>query len=308
MKWLFIIDPLEKLNKDTDTTYPIMVESYNRKIDVFAAEINNLFFENKAKVSARKINFKQIIKVYKEKIFHLDDFDLIFMRKDPPYDLAYHYATNILSFSRKITVNSAQCLRDFNEKLIALNFPQLGPKTIVSSNEKEVFDFIKKHNDFTVIKALDSFQGRIVEKVHFGNKNLKNTIRKFTLNGKLPVMVQEYLPNIIKGDKRILILGGKILGAVNRILVKGSFISNFGQGGSGHKTQITKKEKDIVKELAPFFKKNRIHFAGLDIIDGYLTEINITCPTGLQHINKLENKNLEKEVVDYFIKLIPNNA
>lgn len=304
MKWLFIIDPLDKLNKNTDTTYPIMVESSNRKIDVFIAGINDLFFDNKAKVSARKTSFKHKVKVYKKRMSHLDDFDLIFMRKDPPYDLAFHYATNMLSFSRKKVVNSAQSLRDFNEKLIALNFPQLVPKTIVSSNEKEIFNFIKNHNDFTVIKALDSFQGKTVNKVHFNNKNLKKTIKKSTLNGKLPVMVQEFLPNVLKGDKRILVLGGKTLGAVNRIPPKGSYLSNFGQGGTGYKTKITKKEKNIVKELAPFFKKNKIYFAGLDIIDGYLTEINITCPTGLQHINKLENKNLEKEVVDYFIKLV----
>lgn len=304
MKWLFIIDPINKLNTDTDTTYPIMVESFNRKIDVFIAEITDLFFDDKIKVNVQKTNFKYKLDVSNKRIFLLDDFDLIFMRKEPPYDLAFHYATNMLSFSRKKVVNSAESLRDFNEKLIALNFPELIPKTIVSSDENEIFEFIKKHNDFAVIKALDSYQGRIVNKIHFKNKSLKKNIKKFTLNGKLPVMVQEFLPNIIKGDKRILVLGGKILGAVNRIPKKGSYLSNFGQGGTGYKTKITKKEKNIVKKLSLFFKKNNIHFAGLDVIDGYLTEINITCPTGLQHINKLENKTLEKEVVDYFIKLI----
>ena len=120
-------------------------------------------------------------------------------------------------------------------------------------------------------------------------------------------MVQKYLPNIVKGDKRVLVLGGRILGAVNRIPKQGSYLSNFGQGGIGHKAVVTEKEEEIVKKVSPFFKKHGIHFAGLDVIDGHLTEINITCPTGLQHINKLEDKRLEKEVVDYFEQLAGKN-
>lgn len=301
MRWLFIIDPLNRLHKNTDTTYPIMKESIGRKIDTFIAEIGDLFFDKKAMLLAQKIDFKTKIAISNKEPFLLDEFDLIFMRKEPPYNYAFHYATQLLSFCGKKVVNSPQSLRNFNEKLIALNFPELIPDTLVSSNLDHIIKFIKKFSEFAVIKALDSYQGKSVNRVRVNDKNLENKIAESTKNGKIPVMVQQFLPNIVKGDKRILVLGTKILGAVNRIPKDGSYLSNFGQGGSGHKTEVTEREQNIVERLAPFFKKNGIHFAGLDVIDNYLTEINITCPTGLQHINRLENKKLEIDVVDYFV-------
>lgn len=301
MRWLFIIDPFNRLHKDTDTTYPIIKEAVGRRIDTFIAEIGDLFFNKKAMLFAQKIDFKTKIAISNKESFLLDEFDLIFMRKEPPYNYAFHYATQLLSFCRKKVVNSPQSLRNFNEKLIALNFPELIPDTLVSSNRDQIIKFIKKFSEFAVIKALDSYQGKSVNRVRANDKNLENKIAESTENGKIPVMVQQFLPNIVKGDKRILVLGTKTLGAVNRIPKDGSYLSNFGQGGSGHKTEVTEREQNIVERLAPFFKKNGIHFAGLDVIDSYLTEINITCPTGLQHINRLENKKLEIDVVDYFV-------
>lgn len=301
MRWLFIIDPLNRLHKDTDTTYPIMKEAIGRRIDTFIAEIGDLFFDKKAMLLARKIDFKTKIDISNKESFLLDEFDLIFMRKEPPYNYAFHYATQLLSFCGKKVVNSPQSLRNFNEKLIALNFPELIPDTLVSSNRDQIIKFIKKFSEFAVIKALDSYQGKSVNRVRVNNKDLEDKIAESTRNGTIPIMVQQFLPNIVKGDKRILVLGTKTLGAVNRIPKDGSYLSNFGQGGSGHKTEVTEREQNIVERLIPFFKKNGIHFAGLDVIDSYLTEINITCPTGLQHINRLENKKLEIDVVDYFV-------
>ncbi len=303
MRWLFIIDPLNKLHKATDTTYPIIKEASLRSIDTFIAEISDLFFDKEAKLYAQKIDFKCKTNISDKKLFSLDAFDLVFMRKDPPYDFAFHFATQLLSFNERKVVNAPRSLRDFNEKLIILNFPELIPETLVSSNQKQIIEFIKSCGDFAVIKSLDSYQGKGITRVRTDEKNLQQHIAEFTQNGKMTLMVQQFLPNIVYGDKRILILGGEILGAVNRIPKEGSYLSNFGQGGSGHETEITKQERAIAKKLALFFRENGIHFAGLDVIDGYLTEINITCPTGLQHINGLENKRLENTVVDYFADL-----
>ena len=303
MKWLFIIDPIEKLNPETDTTYALMKEAFSRKTETFIATIQDLQFEKVAKVSAQRIQFARTHSVGQKKIFLLNDFDLILMRKEPPYDLGFHYATELLSLAKTKVVNSPQALRDFNEKLITLQFPELMPETLVSSNVDQICKFIKSKNIFFIIKALDSFQGRIIQKVHSKNAGFKKVIETSTDGGKMPIMVQEFLPNIIKGDKRVLILGGKFLGAVNRMPKPGSYISNFGAGGTGHKTMLTAKEQSIVKRVGPFLLKQGIHFAGLDIIDGRLTEINITCPTGLQHINRLENRKLEKDVVDYLERL-----
>ena len=296
MRWLFVIDPLEKLNISTDSTYAIMKESFNRDIEVYFCAINDLFFEKKAKAKASQFSGNK-----QKAAFLLDDFEMIFMRKEPPYDLAFHYATMILSLCNKPVVNNPKSLRVFNEKLILLNFPKLMPDTIVSSDENKIIEFVKK-NKSAVIKLLDSYQGRFVYKLDKSEKNLKRLVKKLVL--KNPVMVQKFLPNVVKGDKRILILGGKIIGAVNRVAKKGSYLSNFGQGGRGEKTSVTPNDKKIANEVSGFLLKNGIHFAGLDVIDSYLTEINITCPTGIVQINNLENKKLEKQIVDYFEKMI----
>ena len=304
MKWLFIIDPIEKLNTETDTTYPVIRESHHRNIDTFTATIQDLFFNDSLKISAQKIEFNDSLRIVEKDVYSIDDFDLIFMRKDPPYDMEYHYTLCLLSIANKPVVNSPQALRDFNEKLIILNFPEFIPKTLVSADEDKIYNFINEHNDTVVIKALDSYQGKIIERLHPNDKELNEAVSRFTEHGTYSVMVQEYLPNIINGDKRILVLGEKILGAVNRMPKENSYLSNFGQGGTGYKTRVTSDEKRMIEKLIPFFLEHGISLAGLDVIDGYLTEINITCPTGLQHINKLENKKLETEVVDYYTKFI----
>ena len=296
MRWLFIIDPLEKLNILTDSTYAIMKESRLRGIEVYFAIINDLFFDKKAKVKASQFSSNK-----QKSAFLLDDFDMIFMRKEPPYDMTFHYATIILSLCNKPVVNNPKALRDFNEKLIVMNFPKLIPDTLVSSDENKIIEFVKK-NKSAVIKLLDSYQGKFVYKMDESDKNLRSSVRKLVLEN--PVMAQRFLPNVVKGDKRILILGGKIIGAVNRVAKKGSFLSNFGQGGRGEKTEITSNDKKIADEVSGFLLKNGIHFAGLDVIDSYLTEINITCPTGIVQINNLEGRKLEEEIVDYFEKMV----
>ena len=296
MRWLFIIDPLEKLNISTDSTYAIMKESNNRNIKVYFCTINDLFFDKKAKVKASQFSSKK-----QKAAFLLDDFDMIFMRKEPPYDMAFHYATILLSLCNRPVVNNPKSLRYFNEKLILLNFPKFIPDNIVSSDENDIIDFVKK-NKSAVIKVLDSYQGRFVYKLDESDKNLKRLVKK--LVSKNPVMVQKFLPNVVKGDKRILTLGRKIIGAVNRVAKKGSFLSNFSQGGRGEKTRITPNDKKIANQVSMFLLKNGIHFAGLDVIDSYLTEINITCPTGIVQINQLEGKKLEKDIVNYFEKMI----
>lgn len=303
MRWLFIIDPIEKMNPKTDTTYALMEESHSRNISCFIADVNDLFFDKKAGVNASEITFKNsALKSGNKNSFELDDFGLIFMRKEPPYNLAFHYATCLLSLCKKPVVNSPRALRDFNEKLIALNFPSLMPKTFVSADEKKLLNFINENNH-VVLKSLDSYQGKSVSEAHKNDSNIKQTISKLTIKGTVQIMAQEFLENVHEGDKRILMLNGKIIGSVNRIPKQGSFVSNFGQGGKGAKTEITPNDKIIADAVSGFLVRNGIHFAGLDVIGKYLTEINITCPTGLKQINALENRHLEKEIIDYFERI-----
>jgi len=307
MKWLFIIDPIEELNYETDSTYAIMKEAFRQGIEVFYCTVQDLFYKNQVSCISR--SFFLTDKYYdlgQSNISLLDSFNIIFMRKDPPYDIAFHYATELLSLSKSLVINSPQALRDFNEKLIILPFLEYIPDTMVTASELQIKDFLKGHSDGFILKSLASYQGRSVEWITKDDEDSKKLLKAYTKNFTTPVMIQEYIPDVQIGDKRILVLGGKIIGAVLREPLKNNYLANLGQGGIARKTTITDLEKEIVNSVSEFLLKNGLHFVGFDVIGEYLTEINITCPTGILHINKLNNIILEKQVVDYFLNLVKN--
>lgn len=304
MKWLYVIDPFETLNPETDTTYAIMRESAQRGIPSYICTIQDLYFDHTVAGNVRPFTFgPDGPQVGGTESQLLDEFNLILMRKEPPYDLAFHYATALLSLTATPVLNSPRALRDFNEKLIILNFPTVIPKTFVSADLDELKRFTTRPEHGVVVKSLDSYQGKMVHKLAKEDANLHDLLQATTQGGSLPIMVQEYVPAIAEGDKRIILLSGEILGALKRMPSAGTYISNLGAGGTEHRTTITPQERDIVATIRPLLIQHHIHFAGLDVIGGKLTEINITCPTGLQHINRLEDQCLEKDIVDRFQEL-----
>lgn len=290
LEWLVVLDPIEGLVSKTDTSLAIINQARDSGISVDTATIEKLFFENRAAVIATDGSGKQQVKA-------LRSYSLIFMRKEPPYDLAFHYATQLLSLSGTLVVNSPSSLRDFNEKLIALPFVKYMPPTLVSANLEVIEDFLNRHGA-GVIKSLDSFQGKAVQKIEASDHT---TITSFTDGGKYPVMVQKFLDNVYKGDKRVMILGDKFIGAAMRRPKKG-YHANFASSDA-LRTELTAREQTIVAEVGPWLLKHGIHFTGLDLIDEQLTEINITCPTGIIQISALERRNLAEEIVDYFVKI-----
>jgi glutathione synthase len=209
----------------------------------------------------------------------------------------------MLSLARKPVVNSPRALRDFNEKLAILRFPGLIPETGVFSSKGAIRAFLDAHRAGIVVKSLDSYQGRSVTLVKRDEPDFEGKIAGITKNFSTPVMIQEFLPSVYDGDKRILVLGGEAIGAVDRIPKKGSFLANFGQGGTGRKTRITERERDIVDAISGFLVENGLHFVGIDVIGGFLTEINITCPTGIVQIDQLDGVTLETDIVSYFVDL-----
>ncbi len=305
MKWLFIIDPIESLNYKTDSTYAIMKEAYHQEISVFFCCTYDIFFKEGVKCISKSFSFTAgNYSVVAEEVYKLDSFDIIFMRKDPPYDMSFHYCTELLSLAKTLVVNSPQALRDFNEKLIILPFKEFIPETVVTSEKSQFESFLRNHENGFILKSLASYQGRSVVWINKDDKNSEETIRKYTDNYTIPVMIQEYLPEVRIGDKRILVLGGKIIGAVLREPKDNNYLANLGQGGIARKTDITERENDIATRLSKFLVKNGLHFVGLDVIGDFITEINITCPTGIVHINQLNNVILEKEIVEYFHNLV----
>ncbi|CAG0906833.1 unnamed protein product, partial [Cyprideis torosa] len=279
MRWLIVLDPLEGLALKTDTSLAIMTSARARNIEVDTATIEDLSFSGEARVFVRDGQGDVAS-------LSLDSYDLILMRKEPPYDLAFHYASQILSLTTTKVINSPRALRDYNEKLIALPFFEFMPPTLVSSRCRELIDFIAQY-DRCVIKSLDSFQGKSVALVEQGDLQV---LKERTEGERIPVMVQQFQEGVFEGDKRVLLAGGKVLGATLRRPRKG-FHANFANS-EALRTVLTGREEEILARVGPWLVERDIHFTGLDLIGEQLTEINITCPTGIIQISELEKKDL----------------
>lgn len=287
MPWLVVLDPIDGLAPKTDTSLAVINEARRQNIEVDTATIEDLYFEEVAAVLASTADGNTISR-------KLGDYKLVFMRKEPPYDLAFHYATHLLSLSGTRIVNSATALRDYNEKLIALQFSEYMPPTLVSSRPQLITDFIERHGT-CVIKALDSFQGKSVQKIE---REDVDTIAAFTSGGTSPAMVQQFQERVYEGDKRVLMLGDRFIGAAMR-KPKSGYHANFASSDA-LATELTEREQKIVDKLGPWLLAQDIHFTGLDLIGEQLTEINITCPTGIIQVGELYNRDIAKEMVDYF--------
>ena len=286
-----MLDPIEGLISRTDTSIALINQARIMGITVDTATIEKLFFETFAAVQASDADGREDIRA-------LRDYDLILMRKEPPYDMAFHYATQLLSLAETLVINDPSALRDFNEKLIVLPFRKYMPPTLVSSECNLIEDFLKR-NGRCVIKALDSFQGKSVRKIELSDKEM---VLSATAGGKHPIMVQKFQDRVYEGDKRVIMLGQRFLGAALRRPKKG-FHANFANSDA-LRTSLTSREEEIITALGPWLVKHGIHFVGLDLIGEQLTEINITCPTGIVQIAELEDRNLAEEIVAYCVNLV----
>lgn len=306
MNILFIIDPLETLHLETDTTFIVMAEAYRRGHGVWTATLKDLFIKHNipcgkmTKITIRA-DKKKTWKALTQKEATLESMPVIFMRKDPPFSIDYIAATSILSLvnpQKTFIINHPAALRNFNEKLGILQFPDLIPETIVSKRYEDFIAFLKKHKKI-VLKPLEGFAGEEVIILEKEDKNRNALLEMLTRKETRFLMAQRYLPEVRRGDKRVLILNGEILGQENRIAHPSDHRNNISTGGSSHKTRLTEKERPMCKRLAKTLLAQGIYFAGLDLIDGFITEINITSPTGMVEINEHENAHLEKKVVDF---------
>lgn len=291
MKWLVVLDPLDGLISRTDTSLAVINRARVEGIEVDTATIEELYFEEQARVLATDADGTTQPKV-------LGDYDLVFMRKEPPYDMRFHYATHLLSLGGTLVLNSPSALRDFNEKLIVLPFAKYMPPTLVAADLTVIGEFISRHGQ-VVVKSLDSFQGKSVQMLA---ENDTEMLRSFTNGGKKPVMVQKFLEQVYDGDKRVITIGDQVAGAALRKPKQG-YHANFANS-EALKCSLSEREQAAMDELCPWMVSQGIHFSGLDFIGGYLTEINITCPTGIVQISELEGRDLAGEIISYFSKLV----
>jgi glutathione synthase len=294
------MDPLESINIKTDSTYILALEAQKRGYKLFHYLPENLIYEN-GRVSAlgnvfklfsnKKIFFKKF-KI--QKIF-LDDYDVVLVRQDPPFNMSYITATYLLEMisDKTLILNDPKSIRDNPEKLSMFNFKNIIPPTLISKNIEQCFNFQKKYKK-TIIKPLYGNGGEGISKLEGTNILLKRKILKLISRYKQPIVIQKYLKEIKEGDRRIILIDGEYVGSVARILKKGSVTANLHTGGTAKKVGLVRRDKKICSILKPFLKKNKLFFTGVDVIGNYLTEINVTSPTGIQEINKLNGVRLEE--------------
>jgi glutathione synthase len=305
-RFLFIMDPIDRILPDKDTTFLFMMESQARGHGIYYCGVPDLVAMEyipsarcRRTAVARAASYYQL---FEERFEPLTWFDAVFMRKDPPVDLTYLFATHLLSLidpASTFVLNSPRGLRDANEKLYALNFPTVIPPTIVTCDIHRLKAFMNDLGGEMIIKPLDGCGGAGVFHLHRQDHNLNAILEMATDNGRRLIMGQRYLPDSRSGDKRLILLDGAPIGATLRVPPPDDHRGNIHIGGTCVQTTITAHDQLIANTLAPRLRADGLYFVGLDIIGDCLTEVNVTSPTGLQEINALEGTRLENAVIDF---------
>jgi glutathione synthase len=304
MRLAFIIDPISRLDPGHDTSVAIMEAAEQLGHEVWITEVHQLaVIEGSAWATLQPVEFTGTDSPWytlgAQELLSLEMMDAVFMRKDPPVNIHYLYATYILDLinpAKTLVVNSPQGLREANEKMYTLRFASVMPATIVSQNKAIIRKFVESHGS-AVLKPLGGKGGEGILFLETGDRNFNSLIEVSTQHGKEPVMIQAFLSEAKNGDKRIIVLDGKPIGAVNRVPSGSEFRGNMAVGGRVEKTEITPRELEICAQLAPQLQGNGLYFVGIDVIGGYLTEINVTSPTGVREIDRLQGTRLGEQVV-----------
>lgn len=228
-----------------------------------------------------------------------DDVDVVLMRQDPPFDMAYITATHLLEHvhPKTLVVNDPREVRNAPEKLFVTHFPEFMPPTLIASDRRQILAFRDEHKDI-IIKPLYGNGGSGVFHIKPGDENLNSLLEMFTVLYREPIIAQAYLKDVRAGDKRIILIDGEIAGATNRVPMEGEARSNMHVGGKAVKSEITDRERDICAAIGSELKARGMIFVGIDVIGGYMTEINVTSPTGLQEINRFDDVCLEADIWD----------
>ncbi len=306
-KFAFVMDPLEKVLPDKDTTFAFMLEAIGRGHQAYFIAQHDLYaIGSHAFAAARRCTVTRGTPHYRfvddGAEYGLEAFDAIFMRKDPPADAAYLYATMLLSLvdrGRTFVLNEPAGLREANEKLYALNFPEAIPPTLVSQDLARLKKFMAEQGGQIIVKPLDGHGGESVFLASADDRNLNAILEAVTRFESRPIMAQRYLAEIRDGDKRLIVLDGEPLGCTLRVPRDDENRGNIHVGGNCVKAEVTGRDLEICRMMRPRLKRDGLYFVGLDIIGNYLTEVNVTSPTGIQEIDRLDGANLEAKVIDF---------
>ena len=305
VKVAFQMDPMESIDIAGDSSFALALEAQERGYKLFHYEPKNLSLSQlKPVAKLQSLTVQNItgnhFSLGEQRVADLrTDIDVILMRQDPPFDMSYITATHILEHvhPHTLVINNPTNVRNTPEKLFVTHFENVMPPTLITSDEEEIFGFRKEFKDI-IVKPLFGNGGAGVFHIKPDDENLSSLIELHKTFYREPLMIQEYVPAVRQGDKRIILIDGKPVGAVNRVPAKGEARSNMHVGGKPMKCKLTGRDREICEIIGPSLKEKGLLFVGIDVIGNYLTEINVTSPTGIQELSRFEDTNIASLIWD----------
>ncbi len=299
------MDPPEQLNPVKDSSLAMLEEAQNRGWEIYYISPHSLAYDGNAVANCYPIKLQLNQEVWFDlgdpETTFLSTIDIIIMRLDPPFNMAYIYATYLLELAEQqgvLVVNRPQSLRDANEKLFTLQFPQCCAPTLVASDMEQLKAFQQNQGDI-IVKPLDGMGGASIFRIKQGDPNIAVIFETMTQYGKIPIIAQRFIPEISQGDKRILMIEGEpIPYALARVPAKGETRGNLAAGGRGVGVELSERDRWICQQVGPKLKSIGLSFVGIDVIGDYLTEINVTSPTCIRELDKLYKLNISKTLLD----------
>jgi glutathione synthase len=298
------MDPIERINVAGDSTFALLLEAQARGHRLLYYTPERLSLDGKRVVAdAQPLQVRDVAGDHATlgatQRLDLADVDVVLLRQDPPFDLFYVATTHLLErlHPKTLVINDPRAVRDAPEKLFVMDYPDLMPPTLISRDRAAIEAFRGEHGE-VVMKPLFGHGGAAVLKVSRNDPNFGSLFDLFSVTFREPWVIQKFLPSVAKGDKRIILVEGEPLGAVNRLPAADDIRSNMVRGGAPQQTELTPREREICARIGPDLKRRGLLFAGIDVIDGHLTEINVTSPTGIRSIKRLGGPDLAVAIWD----------
>ena len=302
MKIAFQMDPITTVNINADSSFRLAEEAQRRGHSLFYYSADMLAFQEGTltarghKMHVQRVEGTPAILEPEEEVA-LSDFDVIWLRQDPPFDMHYITTTQLLDLvhPKTLVVNDPFWVRNYPEKLLVLNFPDLTPPTTIARDLETIKAFKAKHKDI-ILKPLYGNGGAGVFRLDEGDRNLSSLHELFTGFSREPLIIQKFLPDVSNGDKRVILVTGEPVGAINRVPAKGETRSNMHVGGRPEKVGLTDRDREICAKIGPLLREKGQIFVGIDVIGDYLTEINVTSPTGIQELERFDGINVAEKI------------
>ena len=302
MKIAFQMDPIQSVNISADSSFRLAEEAQARGHELFYYSPDHLAYEE-GRITAKGHFFT----VRREQGNHADlgpmthvdlaDFDVVWLRQDPPFDMHYITSTHLLDrlMPETLVVNDPFWVRNYPEKLLVLEFPDLTPPTTIARDLDTIKAFKQKHGD-VILKPLYGNGGAGVFRLDRNDRNLTSLHELFSGFSREPLIVQKFLPDVKNGDKRVILVDGEAVGAINRVPAEGETRSNMHVGGRPEKISLSARDREICERIGPLLKEKGQVFVGIDVIGDYLTEINVTSPTGIQELERFDGVNIAEKI------------